>query len=505
MKRRVWLIGMVTVLLVAGVAVLPTARQEAGWWQAARADTAGAYQRYLSDWPDGRHAGAAARRKDDRVFTGAMAANDRTALEAYLSDYPEGRHVDEAWDRREDFIWQEVQAANAVAALEEYLARPEAKYRTQAETDLDRMEFERARSAATVGALDGYLNKFKEKGAFLDEARTLREDVRWRFVQSENRVMSYESYLKEYPSGRYVAAAQSAIEEINWAIVAQTNTIAAYLGFQSRFTGSVHLAEAESRIAALAADPAPWAAADKTATRKGYQDFLAAYPGHQQEATARDRLGDMDGRNFFDLLAAGKISATAKGNGMETVIVTMQSKVAHQVKVNLPAGTYFLASNTSYPNMVARADATITLNSGAGEELYVDAASATHFRGTPYNQNSFTIQRTPTPADLAQLTAVLARARPSYTAAQAAIWMVTNNTNWTAMGSLVVSWSSNPSLINTRSISYTDAVRAMQLLDDAGFNIRTRAIWADRQLLLNNLSDGPLKLWLQAKVSGPTS
>jgi hypothetical protein len=86
---------------------------------------------------------------------------------------------------------------------------------------------------------------------------------------------------------------------------------------------------------------------------------------------------------------------------------------------------------------------------------------------------------------------VLDKAGVTYDVKQAAVWIVTDDASYSALGILVRG--------SARVIGAADAARAMQLHEQAGLNIASKAIWQDRKDILDDLEDGELKRWLRSR------
>lgn len=75
-------------------------RQEAGWREAARADSIAAYEAYLSRYPAGAHGAEARARmlslREEQDWARAGRLRTPESWQRYLADWPDGRHAAEA-------------------------------------------------------------------------------------------------------------------------------------------------------------------------------------------------------------------------------------------------------------------------------------------------------------------------------------------------------------------------------------------------------------------------
>jgi hypothetical protein len=146
--------------------------------------------------------------------------------------------------------------------------------------------------------------------------------------------------------------------------------------------------------------------------------------------------------------------------------------------------------------MVTTAESRVHLTTDGWTNASVSAACANRSRDIPGSTDSFTVQRSPQQSELARLMPVLDKARAPYAVRQAAVWIVTDNANYNVLGALV-SPSQFEAFGGTRLIRESESARAMQLCDEAGIDIKGKAIWRDRQKILTGLAAGDLKVWLK--------
>jgi hypothetical protein len=188
----------------------------------------------------------------------------------------------------------------------------------------------------------------------------------------------------------------------------------------------------------------------------------------------------------LELLAEGKIAVEAGGSGITTVTVRVKRLAKHELRVLVPAGTLFAASNSSVQDMLALAPADVALPRKNWVDITLEAACADISAAIPGEQDSFTVADAS--AELRRLARRL-RSEADVNVRQAAVWIVSDNANFYDLGILVYAGAG-------RAIGNEEAARAMQLVDEAGIDIETKAIWLDRQGIASGLPKGPLKSWL---------
>ena len=204
------------------------------------ADTAAAYEAYLSEYPDGRHAAEARRllkaihvREDDAAFARAKRADTAAAYAAYLSQYPDGRHAAQARRLREaarvrEAAAEEEEALRLTLAERERAERGLASWRTGGGSVDGRFDAAfrkalRSWQASRGDAATGYLTRGQADalmGLGLEVEERKRDDAAFARAKAANTVASYTAYLAEYPNGRHVAEAkrrrEAAREEEEW-------------------------------------------------------------------------------------------------------------------------------------------------------------------------------------------------------------------------------------------------------------------------------------------------
>lgn len=89
-------------------ALAACSRQEAGWREAARADSIAAYEDYLARFPAGTNAGAARARilelREAQDWARAGRLRTPESWQRYLADWPEGRHAAEARNLLAEYV-----------------------------------------------------------------------------------------------------------------------------------------------------------------------------------------------------------------------------------------------------------------------------------------------------------------------------------------------------------------------------------------------------------------
>jgi hypothetical protein len=323
-----------------------------------------------------------------------------------------------------------------------------------------------------------------------------RDEIQWRWARYQDNTKAYEAYVKAWGQGRHAAAAVTLHDERGWADAVAANTIGAFEGYLTIHGDGGHVAEATESIQALRANDGVYSAA-LAGGEDGLRRFLTDFQGHRRERDARQALEDItEGRDIVDLLDEKKIEVQAQGSGIESVQVRVRRLVPYPLTVRIPAGTYFVAARQSAQNMVTTAASRATLVTDDWQSVSVPAACANRPRDIPGIGDEFKVQRSPYQKELARLMPVLERAAVPSDVRQAAVWIVTDNADFGDLGILVGGFGG----FGPRVIDEQDAARAMMICDQAGIDIRRKAIWRDRALILKSLRDGDVRTWLQQKA-----
>jgi hypothetical protein len=228
--------------------------------------------------------------------------------------------------------------------------------------------------------------------------------------------------------------------------------------------------------------------------RGGPQVQPAEYSVLEDEMVAVEAPPVIPLEPLLDLIAAGKIEASVTGSSIESVTLHLRNLSAEAQRVYVPAGTFFASNRASAQSMVVTRGSEYDIQPGQEISVSIDTACANLPLDIPDSGNTFAIAQTPPNPDLARIAPHLAN--ETYDVKQAAVWIITDDANFDDLGILVT--GSGYGDFNMRVIDEYDAARAMQILQSAGIDLRTRSIWHDRDHLSEYLPEGDLKTWLDA-------
>ena len=216
--------------------------------------------------------------------------------------------------------------------------------------------------------------------------------------------------------------------------------------------------------------------------------LLPRYSDHALASEAQAALTD-DGRDVLDLLNERKIQIVATGVDIQNISLAITNLTSHGINVTVPAGTYFMPFNASTQTMISTAEVSVRVGSWGSAPVSVAAVCASLPRNIPTRVDMFGIGRAPAHADFARLMPVLAQARVVYPVQQAAVWIISDDANYTELGHLSAAGV-------VRIINEPDVATAMRIVDSAGIDITQRRIWSAREYIVSQLPESDIKSWL---------
>jgi len=198
------------------------------------------------------------------------------------------------------------------------------------------------------------------------------------------------------------------------------------------------------------------------------------------------------------LLKNGEISIKTKGRNIEELELEIDNLLEELLDVEIPAGTFFTTQSAGVQNMVVRTTKVLRLESNELAKMVLEVACANIELIIPNNDDDFTVSELPHTAELMHLMPVLDDTELEFDVQQAAIWIISDDADYGDLGRLV----SGLGPIKRRLIDEDDAALAMQLIHQAGIDLKNKAIWDDRQKIAEGIEDAELAAWINALASG---
>lgn len=316
-------------------------------------------------------------------------------------------------------------------------------------------------------------------------------------AEQANTEDAYHRFIQEHARSPLVAQAEAGLEGLAFTSAERVGTVAALQEFLDRFPSSALASRAFTSQAALRRADGPFAAARQNGTEEALTAFLSRFPGHVKEAEARRLLLRLtEGDDIVDLIDQGRIEVTTAGNGMQRLTLRIRRLVSDPMTARIAVGTYFVAAAASSQNMVATTESKVPLTTNEWQDVSVSVACANRSKGVPDGDDTFEIQRSPHQAELAQLMRVLEAAQAKQSVRQSAVWIVTDDADYGDLGIL-----SYGVFGGARVVQHAEAAEAMRMSHNAGGDITRKAIWKDRESILQGLQDPGLKQWLTSVAS----
>lgn len=283
-------------------------------------------------------------------------------------------------------------------------------------------------------------------------------------------------------------ASVSPIEDSTWADARTNGTIRSMNVYLEAFPSGVYAAEAFRQRDELRNNSTPFDIAVRTGRADALETFLIEYPGHQNESDALAEIRALREQEIrsMDTLARNKeVHLDISGSQSVTRIsLTITSRMERSVSFTLPVGTIFRPVNTQHHDVITlMAIQSLNQTLEPGETLRFTlpvVLLGTRGIGATYTQLEIRGDQPPDTNGLLRLLPVFKSASPELEAAQAAVWIVTEDANYRQLGVLVDTKN------NTRVIGPAETREAIELLRSAGFTVENRPIWNDRSQFLND-------------------
>ena len=117
------------------------------------------------------------------------------------------------------------------------------------------------------------------------------EIINWEKAKSINTLLSYQKYLDQYPTGRFINEAKAGMEVLLWKKYSSVNTVAAYIEYLNQYKSGIYVEEARNKI-----DEPIWRGADSLKSLTGYQNYLKLCPTGRYSKYALARILELHNR-----------------------------------------------------------------------------------------------------------------------------------------------------------------------------------------------------------------
>ncbi|MCL2813746.1 MAG: hypothetical protein FWD23_04015 [Oscillospiraceae bacterium] len=395
-----------------------------------------------------------------------------------LGDY--GDSQEKALEATYALAQKHFQNAEYAAALAIFRELGEKKYSNSEERAEDTIRYIRYNAALDLLEKQNFIKAYEEfdsLGDFLDCSDKLIEvdKAYWQHTDAQNAMEAYSLYLK-FPGANHKTEAEAAYERLfaleqtekaerAFENASAKNTVKALNFFAAAWENSPYAADflerAESRIKELQNDGSFSSAIlenANSATKADIETFLADYPGHRDEAKIR---GLVEG-DIFTLTGSGVIELYITGDSIDYTTVRLKNKSIRNMTVIIPTGAYFAANSAGVQNMAVRETKTVSIRANDSTSVSIPTACMNIDKAVPDFNDGFKLSVLGTGSKLERVMFLLEQNNASYSVAQAAVWIVTDNPNeHDLLNTLVYS-------DGARAISSGDLARAREIVAEAG-------------------------------------
>lgn len=151
-------------------------------------------------------------RIEEMLWEGVTKEQSAAAYARYLTRFPDGRYVEEARTKGEGIYWEHVEQQGRQDAYEEYIKLfPAGSHRERADLRIGEFLWEAATQAKTNAILFADYLKKCPKGPHADSAQ---DNVAWALAEAIATPESVASYLLSYPNGLFADPAKKVFDLI---------------------------------------------------------------------------------------------------------------------------------------------------------------------------------------------------------------------------------------------------------------------------------------------------
>ncbi|HOV67300.1 MAG TPA: hypothetical protein PLI31_02950 [Methanoregulaceae archaeon] len=195
------------------------------------------------------------------------------------------------------------------------------------------------------------------------------------------------------------------------------------------------------------------------------------------------------GTTITALMDQGAISVTGRGSTLELAGLKIRNLRAVPLSFTVPIGTYLDSEDDEVQDMVTTETLQVNLAASEEREVLVWAACAQMTREIPTHDDSFTIEAAPPDAELVPILKALEKAGGNRAMFQAAVSIITDDATFKDLTEFI--------LDGNQMIDENIAGTAMMVIDYNGVDITTKAIWDDREEILEGITVASLRSWLE--------
>jgi outer membrane protein assembly factor BamD (BamD/ComL family) len=447
------------------------------------------YEKFLKLFPNSQFSEQVERYIENQEFDAAKEKNKILDYLTFINKYPGGIYTNKAIDLWSNLEFEKSQTINSVTEFEVFWNSLSLyKFGEKVKQYIIIKEFDATKKKSTITAYQRFIDLFPECNYTL-EAKNAIIEKEFQIAKEKKSFEAFDTFFENNPafSVKYFDIAINSLEKT------QQNNIASMNFTNSKFSNYAKGYCEKSRSETIL----------NSYDIKELEAFIRDYPKSKSVELAKNRINSINlktpklGENIFDLVSENKVEVEVKGSDITGVTVSVRKLVPNNINVQIPPGTFFISNSSSSQNMVTRRNKNIVLVDNKWHDYNIEAGCANRIRDIPGADDRFNVQRSPNQQELEILMKVLSKENTSSKVEQAAIWVVTDNADYNDLGILVMRSTYSYYGGTRRVLNQYEAARAMQICVKAGINIKGKAIWQDKEEILNGLENTPLKTWLK--------
>jgi len=171
-----------------------------------------------------------------------------------------------------------------------------------------------------------------------------------------------------------------------------------------------------------------------------YHEFIESYPRSKYVSEVKQRIEEIENQRLtltlFEAIEKKYVLFSAWGKNIESSNIEIKNVSELNLNLTIPLGTYLGANSNSYQNMILTKAQNIVLDAENTVKSTVSTACMNMYRSIPKSSNDFGITQLPDNDLRTKVIKELNRGNYSFRIIQAAIWIVTDNASYEAMGTL---------------------------------------------------------------------
>ena len=233
-KNKLIPISMVSIIAIAIAVVfyfIGFNRENTDWEKAQQSHSVSSYENYIQQYPDGQHTVQANESID---WLGAEKQNSQIAYQSFIEQHPQGKFTENAKNKLENIVYQNSVDKNTPEAFRSFIKEyPDSKNMPDINQKLnnwindsiqqanllaaDFQAWGNAKKQNTKAAYQSYINQYPA-GKYLKLAITKINSIddtdAWEKAKKKKSKAAYEQYLADYPKGQYASQSKQAIKDI---------------------------------------------------------------------------------------------------------------------------------------------------------------------------------------------------------------------------------------------------------------------------------------------------